>query len=316
VSELWLPSRVCREPGLLFQIVLGVSAALVAVGIRYSLPLTPVQIPTLTVVVALAVVTTFVGTAAGIAAATVGGLLSWYLFFTPSAWEITPQGFLPLFAFAVIATVIITTSHLYRMSEQRNHEAQLAAMRAQARSADLFAREMAHRLKNVLTIVQSIAFQTVGDGAADTARFSARLKALADAHDLLSEDVKRPSAKVSDVLYAVLQPFEEGEERIRVECSDTRIAAQQVISLALAVHELCTNAAEYGALSSPAGWVSLKIEDAGERIKLSWKEHDGPRVAPGSATGFGTKLLRRVGSEPELEFEPEGVRCSFYLRKG
>jgi two-component sensor histidine kinase len=313
--QLRLRPRISQKQGRLFQIVVGVSVALVAVGIRYSLPLSPVQIPTLGVVVALAVVTTFVGTSAGIAAAVVGGLLSWYLFFTPSAWELTPQSALPLFAFGVIATVIISTSHLYRRSEQRNHEAQLAAMRRQAAYADLFAREMAHRLKNALAIVQSIAFQTLGDSAADTAKFSARLKALADAHDLLSEHVERPSAKVADVVDAVLQPFDDGGERIRVECADTRIASQHVISLALAIHELGTNASKYGALSSPAGWVSLKIQNAGERIQLEWREFDGPRVVPADATGFGTKLLRRVGSDPELVFHPEGVRCSLYLRK-
>jgi len=299
----------------LAQVAIGMAAALIAVAIRYSLPLSPLQVPTLTVVVAVAIVTTFVGTAGGIATAIAGGLLSWYVFFTPFSWELTPDGVIPLLAFSVIAAVIVTTSHLYRASEERNHQAQLAAARKHAEDAELFAREMAHRLKNALTIVQSIAFQTLGE-AGDTSKFAARLKALADAHELLSEHVERPTARVADVVRAALEPFVDGGgERVRVDCADARVAAQQVVSLALAVHELGTNASKYGALSDAKGWVSVKIEDTGDRIRLTWREHDGPRVQPPHTDGFGTRLLRRIGSGTELSFEPGGVRCSFYLRK-
>lgn len=252
--------------------------------------------------------------AAGITAAIVGGLLSWRLFFTPSGWDLSRDSLIPLAAFAVLAAVIVTTSHLYRLSEQRHHDAQLAAVRRQAQAAELFAREMAHRLKNALAIVQSIAVQTLGEGP-NTSKFAGRLKALADAHDLLSEHVERPTANVADVIDATLKPFADGGERVRVDSADARIAAQQVVSLALVVHELCTNASKYGALSHGSGWVSLKVDDAGDRIRLVWKEHDGPQVSPPAERGFGTRLLQRVGSNTELAFEPDGVRCCLYLRK-
>lgn len=114
---------------------------------------------------------------------------------------------------------------------------------------------------------------------------------------------------------ATLKPFADGGERVRVESADARIAAQQVVSLALVVHELCTNASQYGALSNAKGWVSLKVDDAGDRLRLTWKEHDGPQVSPPAEPGFGMRLLQRVGSNAELAFEPGGVRCSLYLRK-
>lgn len=299
----------------LAQIPIGIAAGLLAVALRYSLPLSPIQLPTLTVVVAVALTSTFIGLTAGITTALVGGLLSWYIFFTPFTWDMSWEGAVPLVGFFVIAAVIITTSHLYRLSEHKNHQAQIAAVRRQAESADLFAREMAHRLKNALAIVQSIAFQTLGGETAETSKFSARLKALADTHDLLSEHVERPTAKVRDVVHAALRPFIDGGQRLQVESPDTSIAAQQAVSLALALHELGTNASKYGALSGPRGRVSVRIEDAGDEIRLMWEEQEGPPVLPPGSSGFGTRLLRRVGSRAEFRFEPDGLLCSFALRK-
>jgi two-component sensor histidine kinase len=258
---------------------------------------------------------TFVGLAAGVSAALVGGLISWYLFFTPMSWSLSPEGWIPLLGFFVIASVIVTTTHLYRLSERRNYQAQLAAIQKQAEAADLFAREMAHRLKNALAIVQSIAFQTLGDDMAATGKFAARLKTLADAHDLLSEHIERPTASAADVVRAALQPFVDEDERVDLELADVRIAAQQVVSLALAVHELGTNASKYGALSARGGRVLLTIEDARDRVRLIWSESGGPPVQQPESTGFGTKVLKRLGTDAEFRFEPDGLCYSMYLRK-
>jgi two-component sensor histidine kinase len=300
----------------LVQIPIGTVAGLLAVAVRFSMPLSPVQLPTLTVVVATALTSTFIGLTAGITTALVGGLLSWYLFFTPFTWDLTWEGAVPLLGFFVIAAVIIATSHLYRLSEQRHHRAQIETMRRQAESADLFAREMAHRLKNALAIVQSIAFQTLGGETAQTGKFSARLKALADTHDLLSEHVEKPTADVADVVQVALRPFADGDQRLRVDSAPISIAGQQAVSLALALHELGTNASKYGAWSGPNGRVSVRIEEAGDRIRLTWQEQDGPPVQPPTSSGFGTKLLERVGSEAQFRFDPNGLSCSFALRKG
>ena len=297
------------------SIAIGAFAALVAVGIRFSLPLEPTQIPTLAVVVALAIVTTFVGIVAGITTAVLGGLLSWYLFFTPLAWSLAHQAWIPILAYGVIATVIVTTSHLYRSSERLHHEKELSRLRAEAVDANLFAREMAHRLKNALTIVQSIAFQTIGTEGVDAAKFAGRLKALADANELLTEHVEMPTAKVREVIDAALRPFHDEEGRFSIEGTDGPIRAQQVVSLALGIHELATNACKYGALSNHSGRVALRIEEAGERLKLVWAEVGGPRVSPPVRNGFGMRLLRRTGMNAKLEFEPDGLVCAIEVRK-
>lgn len=316
-----LRKRLAREvrarPDLpiFVEILIGVLSALVAVGIRLALPLAPTQVPTLPVVVMLAIVTTFVGRWAGIATAVVGGLLSWYLLFTPQSWSLANGAWVPLIAFAVIATVIITTAHLYRSTARLSHEREVARLQAQADNAELFAREMAHRMKNALAIVQAIAFQTIGTGTEDATKFAGRLKALADANDLLNEHVDRPSASLNDVIDSALSPFRDVSSRFDIDGLDTAIPAQQVVSLALALHELATNAVKYGALSKPEGRVLIRLEDLGERVTMTWKEHDGPAVAAPTKAGFGSRLLRRSGMSAKLSFEGDGLRCVMGVRK-
>jgi two-component sensor histidine kinase len=297
------------------DVLIGLVVALVAVAIRWSLPLGPQQVPTITVVVSLAVVTTVVGARAGIVTAVVGGLLSWYLFFNAYSWSLAQDAWIPLVGFAVIATVIVTTSHLYRRSERRLHAQDLEILEERTANAELFAREMAHRLKNALAIVQSVAFQTFGSDLPEAHKFAARLKALADANELLSEQVDEPTASAERVVWAALQPFGRASVTLDIGAADTTIPARQVVTLALALHELATNAVKYGALSTPGGHVLLRLEDAGEVLRFTWKERGGPPVIPPGKEGFGTRLLRRMASRTEIEFEPDGLRCSFALRK-
>jgi two-component sensor histidine kinase len=293
----------------------GVLAALVAVAIRWSLPLEPQQLPTITVVVAVAIVTTFVGVRAGIVTAILGGLLSWYLFFNEYSWSLADDAWIPLLGFTIIAFVIVSSAALHRDSERRSHALEKASAEEQIANSELFAREMAHRLKNSLAIVQSIAFQTFGRDGPEAGVFAARLKALADANELLTEQVDEPEAIAAKVVKAALQPFHLSPEVLEMDCVHASIPARQAISLALALHELATNALKYGALSQPTGRVSLRLEDAGEALKLTWHERGGPVVTAPQKEGFGTRLIRRTGTAAKLSFEPEGLRCSLTLRK-
>jgi two-component sensor histidine kinase len=305
------------RPGwpLHIQISIGAAAAVVAVAVRYSLPLTPQQLPTITVVIALAVVTTFVGIWAGVTTALVGGLASWYFFFNANSWSLANDAWVPLIGFVVIATVIINTAYLYRSSERMRHEGEMAKLRAEADTANLFAREMGHRLKNALTIVQSIAFQTIGPAVPESAKFAGRLKALAAANELLSEHVRQPTAAITDVIDAALEPFRDSQSRFHIDAVSAPIPAQQVVSVALVIHELATNATKYGSLSNGEGTVSLEVKDAGDHLRLTWKERDGPQVLQPANQGFGTRLLRRSGIDTRLEFEPDGLCCTIGIRK-
>ena len=289
------------------EIAIGFLAAAAAVAVRLSLPLHGQQLPILAVVVALAIVTSYVGARAGLTCAVIGGFGSWLLVFN--------RDWVPLVGFVVIATVIIWTSHLYRTSERLHYERELQELETQARNARIFAGEMSHRLKNALAIVQSIAFQTMDPATPSAITFAKRLKALADANDLLSEHVSKPVADVTDVIEAAIHPFRDGEERFRIESPDVPIPAQQVISLALALHELCTNAVKYGSLSQPQGRVAITVEDRPDHLALIWKETGGPLVKAPERTGFGTRLLQRSGMGAELDYATDGLRCVLAVRK-
>jgi two-component sensor histidine kinase len=298
------------------EIIIGVAAAAIAVGIRLVLPIKPQQLPTASVVIMLALVTTFVGLRAGIITALLGGLASWYLFFDPPlSWSLTNDALISQLGYTIVAVVILTTSQLYRTSERLLHQKEIAQLQREAETSRLFARELAHRLGNTLAIVQSIAAQTIGKNSPESVKFAGRLKALSEANRLLTAHVEMPTANVKHVIETALRPFRDEGQNIWIESVDAPIQSQQVLGLALTLHELATNAIKHGALSMPDGSVALCIHHADDHLYLTWKEQNGPPVIPPKRHGFGAKLLLRSGSAAELEFERDGVRYSMRIPK-
>jgi two-component sensor histidine kinase len=298
------------------EIAIGVAAAAIAVGIRFALPIKPQQLPTASVVIMLALVTTFVGLRAGIVTALLGGLASWYLFFDPPlSWSLTNDAWISQLGYTIVAVVILTTSQLYRTSERLLHQKEIAQLQAEAETSRLFARELAHRLGNTLAIVQSIAAQTIGKNNPESIKFAGRLKALSEANRLLTAHMEMPTANVKHVIETALRPFRDEGQHIGIVSVDALIESQQVVGLALALHELATNAIKYGALSMPNGSVTLLIEHADDFLILTWKEENGPPVQTPESNGFGTKLLLRTGHTTELKFEGDGLRCSMRIPK-
>lgn len=181
----------------------------------------------------------------------------------------------------------------------------------------LLVNELNHRVKNTLAIVQSIATQTFkGKNTDEAARnaFESRLAALAAAHDLLTAENWEAAPLRQVVEEAGLGCGVPGD-RISVTGPDLRLQPKTAVSIAMALHELCTNAVKYGALSTPSGRVDIAWEIvAGEpgRLRLSWKEKGGPPVAAPARRGFGSRLIERglaseLGGSAELHFLPSGV---------
>jgi two-component sensor histidine kinase len=175
--------------------------------------------------------------------------------------------------------------------------------------------ELDHRVKNTLAIIQSIVLQTLR-GATDleAARgaIDARIISLAAAHDLLTQR-SWSGADVGDVVARALAPFSAG--RVAVAGPSLDISPKQTLALSLALHELATNAAKYGALSRPEGRVALNWEARDGTLQLEWRESGGPIVVPPRRRGFGSRLLegglfRDSNERTRLEFAAEGVRCS------
>lgn len=191
-------------------------------------------------------------------------------------------------------------------------------VRAQERQA-LLVNELNHRVKNTLALVQGLAQQSFtpdGDVKAGRAVFDARLRALASAHNLLTQESWSAASITQIVIQSVEAAVGPAVGRITLHGPDFRLPPQFALALAMIVHELCTNATKYGALANDAGTVAVTwnfSDTDGRTFVLEWKETGGPPVELPSARGFGTRLIARgisgAGVEDvALSFEPDGLR--------
>jgi two-component sensor histidine kinase len=182
---------------------------------------------------------------------------------------------------------------------------------------DLLIDELNHRVKNTLAILQAIAVQTFRS-ASKTERetFEGRLGALAEAHNLLSQEKWRGS-ELQDVVDRVLQPYLINNPwRVRMSGPQVPLSPRLAVVLSMIVHEIATNAAKYGALSNDTGTVALDwevfAENAKPKLRLIWTEAGGPHVVAPVQRGFGSRLIERsardqLGGEATVDFLPRGV---------
>jgi len=184
----------------------------------------------------------------------------------------------------------------------------------------LVLRELAHRAKNGILVMMTIVTQTA-KGAAGVKDFEqvllARLQSMADSQDLVTQASGR-SLKLVDLLDRALTPFDTARFEVDASLREISISNEMVVAMALLLHELSTNAVKYGALSAPAGRVRLSLSAGAEgKAMLSWRELDGPRVAPVTRRGFGTRLLdislRNNGGHVVARFEPAGFEADIHF---
>jgi two-component system CheB/CheR fusion protein len=188
----------------------------------------------------------------------------------------------------------------------------------------LLVAELGHRIKNTLTVVQSIAAQTMRRSVSLEAfyrQFSQRLQALSRAHDLLSAG-NWHQAQLREVVAETLKPHDTAPGRIRLEGEEIKLEAGAALTLSLAFHELTTNAVKHGALSTPSGnlsveWSMTRVERA-PALRLVWRETGGPGAGAPAQHGFGLTLIERsIGHELDgtvrLDFAPEGLTCEIVV---
>jgi PAS domain S-box-containing protein len=181
----------------------------------------------------------------------------------------------------------------------------------------LLVHELSHRVKNTLAIVQAIAHQTFKNDAVPDhlmRSFQARLLALATAHNVLFRRRWTP-ASVEEIIQEATAPFRDKEHRFTVGGEEVFILPQSAITLSLAFHELATNAAKYGALSSAGGSVMIQWFHDHEGLTLTWTERGGPRVSRPSRRGFGSRMLeqalaRELSGTVTLDYAPSGLVCT------
>ena len=194
-------------------------------------------------------------------------------------------------------------------------------LRRSAREQGVLARELGHRVRNLLGLVRALASLTTTEGrTAEEFRggFIDRLQALSAAESLVFESSEERADPLA-LAHEVLAPHRQDDAgKITIEGVSLGLSARQARMFGLALHELATNAAKYGALSVAGGTVRLDwhLETAGggpSRVSMTWREADGPEITPPERQGFGTRLLEDVvGDEldgkAELLYEPDGLR--------
>ena len=179
----------------------------------------------------------------------------------------------------------------------------------------LLAREVDHRARNALALVQSIVRLTRSEDIKSyTAAVDGRIGTLARAHTLLAQS-RWQGADLARLLREELAPFRtDGAERIATAGPDISLEPRTAQTLALALHELSTNAAKYGSLSVASGRVAVSWELQPQGLVVHWSESGGPSPHPPAAPGFGIRLIsasveRQLGGEAGFDWRSEGLHC-------
>ncbi|MFT3973010.1 MAG: HWE histidine kinase domain-containing protein [Amaricoccus sp.] len=188
----------------------------------------------------------------------------------------------------------------------------------------LMLRELTHRSKNLLAVIQAMARKTAslsGDLDSFVSDFSLRLRAIAAAHDLLVSQSWH-GADLRDLLVASLGPtIEAHSPQVTLRGEPTMLTPDAAQNLGLAFHELATNASKYGALSVPGGHLHVDWMRLPGEVQILWSESGGPAVAQPERQGFGRVLLERLvgvtlGGSVRLDFRPEGLVCQIRFADG
>jgi PAS domain S-box-containing protein len=178
--------------------------------------------------------------------------------------------------------------------------------------------ELNHRVKNSMSVVQAIAARTLRNSpttAHAAENLGSRLLALARTHDLLTAE-SWVGAGLAEVVSKSLSPIGAEPPRLVAAGPPVRLHSSAALTLSLVFHELGTNAVKYGALSVEMGRVELDWSiEAGQRLRLSWRERGGPRVTPPTRRGFGSQMIERglaveFGAEVTVDYAPEGLVCT------
>ncbi|MDB5458746.1 MAG: putative sensory box sensor histidine kinase [Caulobacteraceae bacterium] len=181
---------------------------------------------------------------------------------------------------------------------------------------ELLIREVDHRSRNILTVLQGLVSTMPKDDPKRFAEvFSARLVALANAHGLLA-DRRWRGVDIRSLLEGELAPY--GLERTEFAGGSLIVGAERVQQLSMILHELATNSAKYGCLSVPAGRLSVQWRSEGSAVRIEWIESGGPCVSPPTRHGFGSTLIQSIagrgrGESVRYDWRPEGLHCAIVL---
>lgn len=235
---------------------------------------------------------------------------------------LSPLSLLTLLFGMLVASLLMVLARLVTRQAAEDRQA-LVWLEEQASIRNSLTRELNHRVKNTLANVLSIISLT-RRRATDLDSFArgleGRIRALSATHDLLTQS-DWGSTPIDAVVRAELAPYAQDSERaLDISGPPVELAPNDALSLGLAIHELATNAAKYGALSVPTGQVAVTWHLITQDLaRVEWAERGGPPVSQAlRKRGFGTELIEKIVAHElrnpvDLKFEPEGVRCALIL---
>jgi len=323
-ESVWTRVIPAKPPAIWQGQLLAAAIVAVAFGLRWLV--TPLigadRLPFLTFFPAVLIVTAVGGRWAGLTALVASAIVAVWAFMPPLyAIDLnSPQVFWFFLAFMLSGGAIWFTAILLRSSvlKFREKKAQLeAGISERERAADQLrtvAHELEHRVRNLLALIHGLVLQS-GRGSESVEAYQKalgeRLQALAKAQHLVS-DIGSSSLPLPSLLRDAVRPFAVAGERFVLDGPEIMVPADIALPLALALHELSTNAVKYGALSASDGRVELSWSQTGDEVSLVWKERDGPPVKAPERRGFGSRLLESAlaahSGRSQIDFEPDGVR--------
>ncbi len=248
------------------------------------------------------------GAQAGILATTLGGVVAWWAFISPNYTfvPLSPGQSISLFTYGVAALVIVWgADHYAGLAKRLENEEELRKLAVE---------ELAHRLKNKIATIQAVISSKLRDSPRLRDEVQSLLQALSATDDLVMRAHGR-GANITDIIETEVKPY--GGSRICRAGPDVFLPPKLAMTMGLLIHELTTNAAKYGALSTPLGRLAISWSVSEGRMTVDWRESGGPKVSLADVTGFGTRLLTRAldqfGGTIERKFEPTGLVCKMSL---
>ena len=183
---------------------------------------------------------------------------------------------------------------------------------------EFLAREVDHRAKNILSVVQSICrLSKAEDPEAYMSAVEGRIRSLSIAHTLLSES-RWEGADLRKLVGQVLAPYRPGATS--TEGPDILLEPRTAQTIGLTLHELATNAAKYGALTASSGTVTLRWNIENGALNMTWEEAGGPSIRSPITSGYGMRVIggsaEQLGGEASFEWQPSGLRCSLVIPLG
>jgi two-component sensor histidine kinase len=244
------------------------------------------------------------GVESGILATGLGAFAAFYLF-APLG-----RGLAPFWLEQLVSLVLYGTSSVVIIWAAQSYRGLLRRLRENETARELLNLELVHRIKNILANVQGIVGQSLSGQKILRNAINARITALAATNDLLVK-ADWHSASLREILIREFGPY--GLSRFRLQGRDVDCPTPLAVFLALAVHELTTNAVKYGALSNPDGRIDIAWAEASGLLTLEWIESGGPEPTAPTREGFGTKLLRsgvlQFQGVVDCRLERTGMQC-------